>query len=104
MALNPNPRPSLTPPTVDWLVWQLSEQCLPALEVHFRLMRRYQAKIETMLNETSWNATQRAEATAILDQLARFGVIYAGAEEHPQERDRDGKFTGDDDEQITSTG
>lgn len=94
MALNPNPRPSLTPSNVDWLVWQLSEQCLPALEVHMRLMRRYQVKIETMLSEKSWNATQRAEATAILDQLARFGVVYAGAEENPQDRSCDGKFTG----------
>jgi len=93
MAENLSPRPSLTPQQVDWLPWQLAVHAGPALENHIRLMQRYRAKIETMLSEPAWSATQRNEATAILDQLARLGVIYAG-EDPDVGRDEGGKFIG----------
>lgn len=93
---DPNPRPSFTPPSVIWTVHQLAVHAAPALDLHIRRMQRMRMKVETMLAERSWNATQNEEATAILDHLARIGVIYAG-EEPDVGRDEGGKFIAGED-------
>lgn len=93
MAENPNPRPSFTPPGTIWTVHQLAVHAAPALELHIRRMQRLRLKIETMLDERSWSTTQNEEATAILDQLARLGVIFNGADEYLQ-RNETGQFEG----------
>jgi len=93
MPVNPHPKPSFTPPSVIWTVHQLAVHAAPALDLHIRRMQRLRMKVETMLAERSWNTTQNEEATAILDQLARLGIIYAG-EEPDSTRDDDGRFLG----------
>lgn len=93
-------RPNFTPTSCDWLVYQAAVHAAPALDVHIRRMQRTRLKLSTMLEERSLNAEQRAELTAILDQLARLGVIYAG-EDPDAGRDEGGKFIGDDDGQRT---
>lgn len=93
MALNPNPRPSWTPAGVDWLVWQAAIHAAPALDIEIRRLNYWRQKLSTMLEERALTATQRGELTAILDQLARRGVIYAGTEDG-HSRDDDGKFIG----------
>lgn len=95
MAVNPNPRPSNTPPECDWLVWQAAVYAAPALDSEIRRLSLMRNKLSTMLEERALNAAQRCELTAILDALARRGIVYNGADEHPQDHDRDGKFLGE---------
>lgn len=76
-----NLKTSFTPANVQWVPWQLAVHAGPALDKHIRLMNRYRNKIEAMLEEKSWNSTQHTEGLAILDHLARLGIIYNGAED-----------------------
>lgn len=94
MTCRPDPRPSNTPPECDWLVWQAAVHAAPALDTEIRRLSLWRNKLSTMLEERSLTATQRGELTALLDALARKGIVYSGAEEHPQDHDRDGRFIG----------
>lgn len=101
MAVNPNPRPAFTPAPCDWLVWQLTQHAGPALDAEIRTLNRYRNKVNEALECTRLTVEQRAELTFILDQLAKRGLIYAGAEDGPT-RGEDGRFLGGgDDEQYS---
>ena len=90
---DPNPRPSNTPAEVDWLVWQAAVHAAPALDTEIRRLSLMRNKLSTMLEERALTATQRGELTAILDALARRGIVYNGTEDGPT-RDGDGRFIG----------
>lgn len=64
----------------DWLVHQIVVHAAPALDCEIRRLNKWRNKINIMMDEKSLNVEQRATLTAILDQLARRGIIYAGAE------------------------
>lgn len=95
MACRPDPRPSFTPAGVDWLVWQAAVHAAPALDTEIRRLSLWRNKVSTLMEERSLTAGQRAVLTAILDQLAKRGIIYAGIEDD-QGRGADGKFSGGD--------
>lgn len=90
---NPNPRPSFTPAGCDWLVWQAAVHAAPALDTEIRRLSLMRNKLSTMLEERALTATQRGELTAILDALARRGIVYSG-EDPDVGRDEGGKFIG----------
>lgn len=88
MTCRPDPRPSFTPPQTDWLVWQALAHAAPALDSEIRTLNKYKNQLSAILAEkTEINASQREVLTAILDQLAKRGLIYASA---------DDKLSGDD--------
>lgn len=97
MTCRPDPRPSLTPAGVDWLVWQAAVHAAPALDTEIRRLSHWRSKLATMLEERALTATQRGEISAILDQLARRGLVYAGAEDG-HTRGEDGRFIGGTDD------
>lgn len=65
----------------------------PALDTEIRRLSHWRNKANAMLDCKSLNVEQRAELTFILDQLARRGLIYSGAEDGPT-RGEDGRFVG----------